>query len=102
MLAAFEPRLKGSVFQSSGIENEGAPELDAVNYAPHVLTPTLMINGKYDFGQPVETTQRPLFDLLGAPDKTFRVLEAGHKLPNDAVAAEMLPWLDRVLGPVGR
>jgi hypothetical protein len=101
-LVSLEPRLKASVFQSVGIEGEEAPELDAIDYAPRVLVPTLMLNGKYDFALPVETAQRPLFDMLGAADKRFRVLDAGHKLPLDAVAAEILPWLDRVLGPVGR
>ena len=27
---------------------------------------------------------------------------AGHKLPNDEVAAEILPWPGRSLGPVAR
>ena len=80
----------------------GSPEIDPINYAPRVLVPTLMLNGKYDFGLPVETAQRPLFDLLGTRDKTLRVLEAGHRLPTDAVAAEILPWLDRHLGAVVR
>jgi hypothetical protein len=64
--------------------------------------PTLMLNGKYDFGLPVDTAQRPLFNLLGSKDKAFRALEGGHRLPTDAVAAEILPWLDGHLGPVVR
>ena len=66
--------------------------------------PTLMLNGRYDFGMPFETAQRPLFALLGSPaeHKRHRVLEAGHALPIDDVAREILPWLDRYLGPVVR
>jgi eukaryotic-like serine/threonine-protein kinase len=102
MLVALEPRLKAAVLQATGISNEVAPEIDPINYASRVRVPTLMLNGKYDFGLPVDTAQRPLFDLLGTTDKTLRVLEAGHKLPADAVAAEIVPWLDRHLGPVVR
>jgi eukaryotic-like serine/threonine-protein kinase len=101
LLVAFEPRLKASVFQGAGLEGDQPPELDPINYAPRVRIPTLMLNGRYDFGLPVEM-QRLLFDLLGAEQKKHRVLEAGHKLPNNEVAAEILPWLDRYLGPVIR
>jgi dienelactone hydrolase len=101
-LVALEPRLKASVLQATGIGGEGPPELDPVNYAPRVRVPTLMLNGRYDPEFPVETAQRPLLDLLGTREKKLRVFEAGHKLPSDDVAAEMLPWLDRYLGPVIR
>ncbi len=58
----------------------------------------------YDFELPVETAQRPLFDLLGTPaeHKRHRVFESGHAIPVADVAAEILPWLDRYLGPVVR
>jgi eukaryotic-like serine/threonine-protein kinase len=102
MLVALEPRLKAAVLQASGLSSEVPPDIDPINYAPRVLVPTLMVNGKYDFGAPVETAQRPLFDLLGSRDKTLRLLEFGHKLPTGAVAAEILPWLDRHLGAVAR
>ena len=101
-LVALEPRLTAAVLQATGISDDAVPEVDAVDYAPRVRVPTLMLNGRYDFGLPVDTAQRPLFDLLGAKDKMHRVLEAGHKLPTDAVAAEVVPWLDRHLGPVAR
>ena len=64
--------------------------------------PTLLLNGRYDFETPFETAQRPLFDLLGSPaeHKRHAVFETGHALPVDDVAREILPWLDRYLGPV--
>ncbi|HEY7169955.1 MAG TPA: protein kinase [Vicinamibacterales bacterium] len=105
MLVALEPRIRTAVLQGTGIAGTGgagAPEVDPVNYAPRVRIPTLMLNGKYDFGLPVDTAQRPLFGLLGTREKTHRLFEAGHKLPNDEVAAEMRSWLDRYLGPVVR
>jgi hypothetical protein len=58
-----------------------------------------MLNGRYDFEIPFEM-QRSLFELLGAEHKRHAVLEFGHALPPAEVAAEVLPWLDRYLGPV--
>ena len=101
ILTALEPRLKTSMLQGAGIYDT-APEIDALNYAPRIRIPTLMLNGRYDFGMPYETAQRPLFDLLGSPaeHKHHAVLETGHKLPTEDVAREILPWLDHYLGPV--
>ena len=61
-----------------------------------------MLNGRYDFETPFETAQRPLFDLLGTPaeHKRHAVFETGHALVIEDVAREILPWLDRYLGPV--
>jgi eukaryotic-like serine/threonine-protein kinase len=102
ILTALEPRLKTAVLQGTGLGPEVAPEIDLRNYAPRVRIPTLMLNGRYDFEAPFETSQRPLFDLLGAPaaQKRQRVFETGHALPIADVAGEILLWLDRYLGPV--
>jgi hypothetical protein len=64
----------------------------------------LMIGGRDDFLMPIESSQRPLFRLLGAPeaDKRLAVLDGGH-IPSDRreIIREVLDWLDRHLGPVG-
>jgi hypothetical protein len=79
-----------------------APEIDPLNYAPHVRMPTLMLNGRYDYETPFDASQRPLFILLGSPPEQKRhvALDFGHALEIDAVAREILPWFDRYLGPV--
>jgi eukaryotic-like serine/threonine-protein kinase len=102
ILTALEPRLKTSVLQATGIGDGAVPEIDLVNYAPRIRIPTLMLNGRYDFGSPVETQQDPLFALLGSPpeQKLHRVFESGHALTIEGVRGEILPWLDRYLGPV--
>jgi cephalosporin-C deacetylase-like acetyl esterase len=102
ILTALEPRLKTTVLQGSGIGEPVAPEIDILNYAPRVRIPTLMLNGRYDYETPFEASQRPLFVLLGSPpeDKRHVVLEYGHAMVVDAAAREILPWLDRYLGPV--
>jgi pimeloyl-ACP methyl ester carboxylesterase len=104
ILTALEPRLRTSVLQGTGIGAPVAPEIDSLNYAPRVRIPTLMLNGRYDFGTPFAISQLPLFDLLGSPaeDKRHVVLESGHALVIEDVAREILPWLDRYLGPVAR
>ena len=76
---------------------------DAVNYAPRVTIPALMLNGKYDYLLPTQTSQQPLYDLLGAPkeDKRYVTYEAGHAdSPRGQVIRETLNWLDRYLGPI--
>jgi eukaryotic-like serine/threonine-protein kinase len=102
ILTALEPRLKASVLQGTGIWEIVAPEIDMLNYAPRVRVPTLLLNGRYDFEVPFETSQCPLFDLLGTPadHKRHTVFETGHALPMTDVVREILPWLDRHLGPV--
>ena len=67
ILTALEPRLKTSVLSGDRDLGDVPPELDALNYAPRVRIPTLMLNGRYDFEVPFETAQRPLFALLGTP-----------------------------------
>jgi len=102
VLTAIEPRLKTGVLQSAAIGPSVPPEIDPINYLPRIHIPMLVLNGRYDFQAPLETQQRPLFDLLGSPPahKRHAVLEFGHALPIGDVALEMLPWLDRYLGPV--
>jgi len=104
ILSALEPRLKVSVLQASGLVGQPPPEIDPINFAPRVRVPTLMVNGQYDFELPVETSQRPLFDLLGtAPGQKYHaILEGGH-LPwrRQDLVDQVLAWLDRYLGPVG-
>ncbi len=74
-----------------------------MHFAPRVRIPVLMINGRYDFIFPVDTSQLPMFRMLGAPeaDKRHVILDAGHiGLPKNEVIQETLDWLDRYLGSV--
>ena len=104
ILTALEPRLKASVLQGTGLWDEPTPEIDARNYAPRITVPTLMVGGRYDFELPYETTQRPLFALLGpAPEHKYHaIVETGHAVPDADLFKTVLPWLDRYLGRVER
>ena len=104
ILPAVEPRLKAVVLEAGGLNAQyGPPEVDALNFAPRVTVPTLMINGRFDFFYPLESSQLPLFNLLGAPPEHKRhvVFEIGHRVPRTDKVRETAAWLDRYLGPVG-
>jgi cephalosporin-C deacetylase-like acetyl esterase len=103
IMTSVEDRLKVAVLLSGGFRfQKTLPEVDDINFAPRVKTPTLMINGRYDFVFPEDSSQKPLFRFLGTPgkDKRYVVLEAGHVLSTDLTMKEVLDWLDRYLGPV--
>jgi len=106
LLTAIEPRFAASILVSGGLYRiaEGWPPADVPqNFAPRSTVPTLMINGKADFGAPVETNIQPMFDMLGTPDadKKLVLLDGGHvpASPNEVIRA-VLDWLDLYLGPV--
>jgi pimeloyl-ACP methyl ester carboxylesterase len=77
------------------------PEVDQINFIPRVTQPVLMLNGKYDMFFPVETSQKPMFNLLGTPpkDKRIVIVESGHLVPRNEFVRESLNWLDTYLGP---
>ena len=101
--AAIEKRLKVVVLTVGGLKMERSlPEIDQVNYLPRVIQPVLMLNGKHDMFFPVETSQKPMFELLGTPkkDKKLIIYDAGHQVPLIEFVKESLLWYDKYLGPV--
>jgi hypothetical protein len=62
-----------------------------------------MINGRYDTVFPYETTQLPMYELLGTPpeDKKHHLAESAHIVPMDEVIRETLAWFDKYLGVPG-
>jgi dienelactone hydrolase len=103
LMPAVEPRFKAVVLLVAGLEQQqGRPEVEPVNFLPHITQPVLMLNGRYDFFFPVETAQRPFFRLLGTrpQDKRQIISEGSHFVPQTQLIAESLAWLDRYLGPV--
>lgn len=103
-LLAVEKRIRVSVLLGGGLAPFSTlPEVDAQNFLPRILIPTLMVNGRQDFFYPYETAQRPMFDLLGTSpgQKKHYTVDSGH-IPNDRSqwVKETLSWLDQHLGPV--
>jgi eukaryotic-like serine/threonine-protein kinase len=102
---ALEKRFKASILFAGGFNSDTTlPEVDAVNFAPRVTVPTLMVNGRDDFRNPLEEAQKPLFRALGTPaeHKRHLLIRGGHVPPRLDVIKGVLDWLDRYLGPVGK
>jgi dienelactone hydrolase len=103
LLLAVEDRIKTGILVGGGLAlQRSLPEADVFNFAPYARQPMLMVNGRYDYFFPIDSTQLPLFRGLGAPsnDKRHVVFDAGHVPPNDPMMKEILDWLDRYLGPM--
>jgi dipeptidyl aminopeptidase/acylaminoacyl peptidase len=71
-----------------------------LNFVPRVKVPTLMVNGTYDFGLPVETSLKPMLAMLGVPDEDKKLfLYEGDHIPRaNEVVRVTLDWLDKYLG----
>lgn len=102
IIPAVEERVKASVLVGARLTSRGRPESNQISYVTRVKTPTLMLNGKYDTLGPLETSVRPMFDLLGTPaeHKQLKLYDTDHILPRNEYIKETLAWLDRYLGPV--
>lgn len=65
---ALEKRFQTGILRLSGLPTyELTPELDPINFVPHIKIPILMLNGEYDYMFPYETSQKPLLRFLGTP-----------------------------------
>jgi len=103
VMLAVEDRFQTAVLYVAGLKFQRAlPEADPFHFVGRVKLPVLMLNGEFDFFFPKETSQRPLFDLLGTPDehKRWEVYPGGHSVPKNTMIEKTLGWLDRYLGSV--
>jgi hypothetical protein len=103
IIPAVETRLKAVVLHVGGMFlTKTFPEVDQINFLPRIYQPILMLNGKYDPYFPVETSQKPMFNLLGTPekDKNLIIYNTGHLVPRTDLIKETLAWYDKYLGPV--
>jgi len=67
IVPAVDPRIKVAVLALGGVDfHRSLPEVDTINFLPRVKQPVLMLNGRYDFFFPVESTQEPFYQMLGA------------------------------------
>jgi hypothetical protein len=68
IMISIEPRIKVAVLVGGGLDfGKPLPEVDPLNFATRVKVPVLMVNGRYDNLRPTETSQKPMFRLLGTP-----------------------------------
>jgi dienelactone hydrolase len=100
-----QDRLRTAVFLDGGyFLQQPAPGTDQADFAPRMKKPVLMVNGRYDYTFPLETSQDPLFQMLGTPtsEKGHVVLDTPHDVTEERpkLTKEVLSWLDRYLGRV--
>jgi dienelactone hydrolase len=105
---SLEPRFRAAVLLSGGLhllpKRLRAEEVDEFQYARHVKTPLLMLNGRHDFGFPADKSQAVLFQALGTPEPDKRHIMSGRghnaQLMSLEEVREVIAWLDRYLGKV--
>ncbi len=100
---AIEKRIKAIVLNVGGmVMTKALPEADQINFLPRIKQPVLMLNGKHDMFFPLETSQKPMFDLLGTSkdNKKMIIYESGHLVPRIDFVKETLGWYDKYLGAV--
>jgi dienelactone hydrolase len=105
LFLALESRFKAAVLIVGGFYlQEAFPEADPVNFASRVKLPVLMLNGRFDFFFPTDSSQEPMFEMLGTPAEHKRriVYDTSHTIPRTELIRESASWLDRYLGPVKR
>jgi eukaryotic-like serine/threonine-protein kinase len=98
-----DPRFKAAFFHVGGLlMQKTLPEVDPLNFLTRLKIPVLMLNGKNDTFFPVETSQKPMFNLLGTPEKDKKIIiyEGGHLVPKAELMKESLIWYDKYLGAV--
>ena len=103
LMLAVEKRLAVGMLYVAGLKFQRAlPEADPFNFVTRVTQPVLMVGAQYDFFFPMETSQRPLYELLGTPaeHKRWVVYDGGHAVPRNKLIQETLGWLDRYLGVI--
>jgi len=106
LIGAIEPRIKVMILENGGLAaGRALPEVDQINFVTRVRIPVLMLNGKFDAIEPYESSQLPLLRMLGSPadQKKHVVWPAAHgTYPANEARREILAWLERFLGAVGR
>ena len=99
VMIAVEERVTAAVLLSGGLVLQPTqPEVDPFNFLPRVRVPTRMINVPTDYFYPLETSQWPFYQFLGAEPKDSVLVEGGHVPPMNLVARHTLEWLDRHMG----
>ncbi len=99
---AVEDRIKAVIMLDGGFYNEKPlPGTDAVDFAPRVKAPALLIAGKFDF---IFLGKDALVRMLGAPaaDKKVVLFDTAHDVSEQRadLVREVLAWLDKYLGKV--
>jgi len=99
IVLAVDNRIDAAVLNVGGMwdVHRFLPEIDPLNFVTQVRSPVLMLNGEYDIVFPLETAQKPMFELLGTDHKKHYVTPAAHIVPRHVLIRETLDWFDKYL-----
>jgi formylglycine-generating enzyme required for sulfatase activity/dienelactone hydrolase len=103
LVVALDDRYKTAISAVGGLADAPRrPEIDTLNFAPRITVPVLMLNGRYDIAVMLESSAMPMHELLGTPaeHKHLVVYDNDHFIKRKELISEVLPWLDKYLGPV--
>ena len=95
-ILAIEKRFKTGVLFVGGISlDDVREEIQPEKYAARIKTPTLLLNGRYDFYFPYQSSQLPLYNLMDLNDNNKRhvVVDYAHYVPMHIVRDETLKWI---------
>ncbi|MDC1180568.1 SUMF1/EgtB/PvdO family nonheme iron enzyme [Flavobacteriaceae bacterium] len=96
-ILAIENRFKTGILYVGGISlDEVREEIQPEKYAARIKTPTLLLNGRYDFYFPYQSSQLPLFNLMNLDNNNKRhvVVDYAHYVPTHIVKEETLKWIN--------
>lgn len=96
-ILAIEDRLKTGVLAVGGISlDDVREEIQPEKYAARIKMPTLLLNGRYDYFFPYQSSQLPLYNLLNLDKENKRhvVVEEAHYVPSHIAVEETLNWIN--------
>jgi len=105
---ALEDRIRFAVLVNGGCyigSGDYVLGTDSARFATRITVPVLMVNGRDDTYFDYETSQKPLFELLGTPSehKFHKLYPGSHGapgFPRSDAKRYVVEWLDKYLGPV--
>ena len=96
---AMDSRFKAGVLLVGGAVWWDVPnEINPTALAPFITTPILMINGEFDNVFPLETSARPLYELMGSEDKELKLYPSSHSIDINLFVPYMDNWLKERFG----
>jgi eukaryotic-like serine/threonine-protein kinase len=104
LVTALDSRYRAVAMTGAGMDptNESTPpEINPVNFMPRIAAPKLMLHGRYDETNPLQSEAQPLFDLMRG-EKQLLIFEGGHIAPFAWLTPRLAAFYDEKLGPVGQ
>jgi formylglycine-generating enzyme required for sulfatase activity/tRNA A-37 threonylcarbamoyl transferase component Bud32 len=104
ILPAVEPRIRSVFLAAAGLTGyykTNQPAANPINFAPHLLQPKHVLNGRFDENFPIKSAVEPMMKLLPEP-KELELYDGPHAAPMEVLVPALNKFFDKTLGPVGR